>query len=288
MKSTEPKMCADRPFSGGSSQRNNHVTAHMKETSTRRNRAARTSKPSWFQPLRATPRDGTHVFAFPYAGGATSALRQLDHVIAPVLGLHIASLPGRGSRFTEPPEADLTSIVDRLADAIQATPARKFILYGHSMGGLLAFEITRELRRRRGTMPKALVLSGARPPHRFAKTGDDATWNLPHERFVERIRELEGTPEEVLEHPELLEMILPMLRADFRICETYDFRPETPLDIPLIVLSGNQDTRVRGTHVQEWRLHTQAPCRFVEFEGGHFFMREHWKEIGGIINQLLS
>ncbi len=137
-------------------------------------------------------------------------------------------------------------------------------------------------------MPQALVLSGARPPHRFAKTGDNATWNLPHDRFIKRIRELEGTPKEVLEHTELLKMILPMLRADFRICETYNFRPEAPLDIPLIVLSGNKDTRVRGTHVQEWRLHTQASCRFVELEGGHFFLNQHWKDIGDIINQAIS
>ncbi|MFC2522445.1 MAG: thioesterase II family protein [Lautropia mirabilis] len=260
----------------------------MKEASTSPNRAAQTSKSSWFHDLRTRSHDTPHVFAFPYAGGSSSALRQLDRVISPVYGLHIASLPGRGSRFTEQPESNLSTIVKRLTDAVQATPARKFVLYGHSMGGLLAFEITRELRRRRGAMPQALVLSGARPPHRFAKTGDDATWNLPHDRFIERIRELEGTPKEVLEHPELLKMILPMLRADFRICETYDFHPEAPLDIPLIVLSGNKDTRVRGKDVQEWRLHTQASCRFMEFEGGHFFLNHHWRDIGIIINSTIE
>lgn len=242
----------------------------------------------WFHLARRAARPSrTHLFCFPYAGGSINALRPLAEHVAPEVGVHIASLPGRASRFAERPVKQLSTLVSALADAIEQTQPDRFVLYGHSMGGILGFEITRELRRRGIKLPLALVVSGVSAPDLFGRHEDQHRYNLPHDEFIEYLQTLEGTPEEFFEHPELMEMMLPVLRADFEICDTYRYHPESPLDVPIRALFGREDHGVGIDRMQAWSAHTRASFDLTEHEGGHFFVNHQWPLVGRVLNELL-
>ena len=242
----------------------------------------------WFHlARRATRPSRTHLFCFPYAGGSVSALRPLAEHIAPYVHVHIASLPGRGGRFSENAVRQLSTLVSGLADAIVQTRPDRFALYGHSMGGILGFEITRELRRRGFIPPLALVVSGVRAPHLFGRPEDHHRYNLPHDDFIAYLQTLEGTPEEFFEHPELMEMTLPVLRADFEICDTYRYCTEPALRVPIRALFGRDDHSVGQECMQAWSEHTYASFELSVLDGGHFFVNHQWPLVGRVLNDIL-
>ena len=226
------------------------------------------------------------VFGFHFAGGSVNSLRPLRKALDPAISLQLASLPGRASRLAEPPCTDLATVVNALTDSIadtltrQYTPPAPYLLYGHSMGALLAFEVARALRRRAAPAPQALVVSGARSPQHYERKPQDYSFNLPREDFLNYLRGLEGTPPEFFEHPELIDMSLPVLRADFQICETYRHQEEAPFDFPITAIHGTEDTLVGPDAMHPWGIHTRGPFRHIELRGGHFFIDRHWARIG--------
>ncbi len=245
----------------------------------------------WFQSIvRAEALSfGAHVFCFPYAGGSSNSLLPLSEVGDLSANLHLATLPGRGRRFGEPATSDISVLVNGFCDAIERIAPQRFVLFGHSMGGILAFEVARALRRRRNRFkPVALVASGVSAPHLFAREEKEHRYNLPRDEFVDYLRELEGTPPELLEHEEALDVMLPTLRRDFELCDNYRFVMEAPLSVPIVVLSGVDDHHVQGKKVTDWSLHTTAGCRVHRFSGGHFFLNDHWEEIGSLLGELLQ
>lgn len=242
---------------------------------------------SWFNLMhRAKTNPGLHVFAFPYAGGNINSLRPLSAQIDPNINLHIASLPGRGPRFTETPCSVINELVESMASSIEKTKPRRFVLYGHSMGGIMAFEVARKLRQRASLRPEAFVVSGVRAPHLFGKSEDKHKHHLPREDFIDYIKELDGTPAEILEHPELMELMLPSLRADIKICDTYTYHEESPLSMPIHALFGSDDHDVGKNGMLAWNEHTGAPFTFTEFSGDHFFLNDHWEGIADILNRV--
>lgn len=229
------------------------------------------------------------IFCIPYAGGTVAAFRPLLNVIDRDIALHVASLPGRGTRFVDPPCNELRIVIKELCDAIETIRPGRFVLYGHSMGGLLSYEVARELRRRGNHfLPEALVVSGARAPHLFAKDEDEVTYNLPREAFIQRLDDLEGTPKEFFEHPELMDLMLPFLRADFEISETYQYKEEVPLNMPILAFSGTEDSEVGRDNVSAWSMHTHKSFSIQDLQGGHFFLHDHWKDIGEALNHFLK
>jgi surfactin synthase thioesterase subunit len=167
---------------------------------------------------------------------------------------------------------------------LDAVGAARAALVGHSMGALVAFELARELRRRQWAMPAGLILSGARAPQ-FLRD-DEPPWrhDLPTEQLLDVLRSLGGTPPEVLDSPELIDLVLPALRADFKICETYRYISEPPLSASLMVLFGEEDEEVRPDHVAAWRLHTTGEFSVRGFLGDHFFIDRNGLEVGRIVN----
>jgi surfactin synthase thioesterase subunit len=149
-------------------------------------------------------------------------------------------------------------------------------------------EVARELRRRGSASPAAIVVSGARAPQFFGQPEEERYHDLPRPEFLDRLRALEGTPPEVLGSPEIMDLLLPALRADFRICETYRLEPEMPLHSPLVVLFGRADDDVRPRHAAGWRSHTNGPCAIHALDGGHFFLDAHWPFLGSLLNALLD
>jgi medium-chain acyl-[acyl-carrier-protein] hydrolase len=179
-------------------------------------------------------------------------------------------LPGRESRFREPPFRQLGPLIEALADNLRPLLDRPFVFFGHSLGALIGFELTRFLRRRGDALPAALFVSGRRAPERGLQ--EPPIHALPDDDFCDALRRFNGTPEAVLNHAELMALLLPMLRADFCLSETYNYVPEPPLPIPLVAFGGLQDPLVSRADLEAWREQTMASFQALLLPGNHFFV----------------
>lgn len=211
------------------------------------------------------------LFCFPYAGGGATIFRTWREHLPEAVAVCPVNLPGRESRIRERPRTDLDGLVEEIARAMLPQLDRPFALFGHSMGAVLAFEVTRRLRREYGASPAHLFVSGHRAPQ--IRERRRQTYDLPEPQFIRVLHNLNGTGGEVLKHPELLELMLPLLRADFMLCETYSFTPGPPLDCPLTALGGLLDTDVTHEHLDLWREQTTGRFTAQMLPGDHFFIR---------------
>jgi medium-chain acyl-[acyl-carrier-protein] hydrolase len=237
---------------------------------------------------KARPRPGVEVrlFCFPYAGGTTYTYRNWQSQLPPSIEICPVELPGRGARLGEPAETSIARLVRSTAAALSPYMDRPFAFFGHSMGGLISFELTRELRRAGAPQPAHLFVSACPAPHMRGRR-QRITYNLPEPEFVGELRRLGGTPEEVLEHPELTQLVLPLLRADFEACQTHEYVPAPPLDCPLTVFGGLQDEELGRDELEEWRGHTSATCVVRMLPGGHLFVNTaHQTILRLLVNEL--
>lgn len=225
------------------------------------------------------------LFCFPYAGGTSVIYRTWGKALGPSIAVCPAHLPGRERRLTEKPYTSAQAVVEAVAKAIIPYLDRPFAFFGHSMGALISFELARHLRRLNQPAPKHLFLSGRSAPQ-FGKK-ERATYNLPTDEFAEELRRLNGTPREVLEHQELMDLMIPLLRADFEVCETYDYTPEPALDCPITAFGGLYDETVTSEMVDAWREQTSSKFRLSMMPGDHFFIHSAQDRILPIISQEL-
>ena len=214
--------------------------------------------------------DGLRLICFPYAGGGPSLFRGWPLELSQQVEVCAVQLPGREARMKEPPIGDLRRLVVELADAIEPSLDRPFALFGHSVGGLVAFEFARELRRRDGVEPVHLFVSGCPAPE---LSDDDRLSELPDGEFLERMRRFNGTPREILEHAEMMELVLPTLRADFSLRDTYRHRAESPLGCAISAFGGMADRAVGVDKLNPWSAHTAGGFQLWLFQGDHFFVR---------------
>src|SRR6185503_8359535 len=157
-------------------------------------------------------------------------------------------------------------------------------LFGHSMGGMLAYELVQELRRRNAPPPMHLFVSGAPAPHRAAEI--PAIYHLPEPQLIDEIRRRYlGLPDEVLQSRELLDLLLPRLRADLAVTGTYVYRHSPPLPCPITAFGGHDDQTVRPEMIEAWREHTVSTFRAEIFPGGHFFLTDHASRILSIVGE---
>jgi medium-chain acyl-[acyl-carrier-protein] hydrolase len=210
------------------------------------------------------------MFCFPYAGGGASIYRGWGASLPHDLEVCPVQLPGRESRLREPSFPDLESMVPAVTDALAPYLDLPFVLFGHSMGAAISFTLARELRRRGGPQPLHLFVSGRRAPHLPAR--EEPIHQLPDPEFTAKLRELNGTPEEVLQHEELMKLLLPLLRADFGVNETYEYTEEAPLAAGISAFGGIGDQDVLREDVEAWRQHTTGRFRARMFPGDHFFI----------------
>jgi medium-chain acyl-[acyl-carrier-protein] hydrolase len=194
-------------------------------------------------------------------------------------------LPGRGSRLGEANITDFSTLVQEIALGIHDYLDRPFALFGHSMGALLSFELTRLLSQQGYPTPDHLFISGYRAPH----IGLDRTpiHNLPEPEFIEEVRRLGGTPEAVLANAELREIIFPSLRDDFEAIETYRYRPRTSLVCPITAFGGLQDKGVNVADLEAWRQYTTGKFRLQMLSGNHFFLHQLQPLIVQVLHQQL-
>lgn len=232
------------------------------------------SRSLWFVfPASSDPRRA-RLFCFPYAGGGSAPFQAWGPLLADVAVVAAARPPGRESRFREPAIDDAVQIArsatESLEPLLRAEPTRPYSLFGHSLGGTVAFEVARELRRRGLPRPEALIVSGRNAPTMPSTRKPIA--HLPDKEFIEEIAALEGTPKEVLANAELLELCLPMLRTDFHAAEAYRRPDGEALDLPIFAYGGTSDDEVSVESLQAWQKETSGPFKLRLFEGGHFFI----------------
>jgi medium-chain acyl-[acyl-carrier-protein] hydrolase len=179
-------------------------------------------------------------------------------------------LPGREHRLRERPFTSLSALVPVMAQGLEPYFDKPFAFFGHSLGAMVAFELARHLRREDRPLPLCLFVSG-RPAVQIAGV-DPITYNLPEPEFIEELRNLDGTPKEVLEHPELMQLMMPLLRADFEMVQTYSYTPEPRFDFPISVYGGLEDQHVSHDQLKAWQEQTAASFVMRMFPGGHFFL----------------
>src|SRR5262245_59769309 len=210
------------------------------------------------------------MFCFPYAGGGASIYRGWGASLPADVEVCPVQLPGRESRMREPPFTGTGDMVPVVADALQPYMDLPFVFFGHSMGGLIGFELARELRRRGQTLPLHLFVSGRRPPHLPPR--EVPIYDLPEPEFLVKLRELNGTPEVVLQHEELMRLLIPLLRADFAVNEPYAYTQEAPFDFGISAFGGFGDEEVTREDVEAWREQTRGRFRMRMLPGDHFFI----------------
>jgi medium-chain acyl-[acyl-carrier-protein] hydrolase len=244
------------------------------------------SADSWFRFNPATGPVDLRLFCFPHAGGGAIAYREwADHLPAT---MHVVSveLPGRGARLRDMPLVSLPTLIDELADAIRPLLDIPFAFFGHSMGALIAFELARRLRHRRYPDPHLLIASGRRAPQ--LPDTEPATYNLPRDEFIAELHRINGTPKEVLEHAELMELMLPLLRADFQLIQTYQYLADDPLDCPITAFGGSQDFDVTRDLLLPWEEQTRSCFALRMLPGGHFFLRSSQALLLGLLAKELQ
>lgn len=212
------------------------------------------------------------LFCLPHTGGGAATYRWWARQLAPAVEVVAIRLPGREARLREPPYTRLTDLVPALVDAVEPWLDRPHAWLGHSMGALIAFEACRALRGRGLPRPRRLFAAGRRAPHLADR--EEPVHQAPAADIVARLRELGGTPGEVLDDARTIGALMPMLRADYAVSETYRWRPAPALECPISVLGGAEDPLTTADELQAWSLHTTGQCDVRMFTGGHFFLHE--------------
>jgi medium-chain acyl-[acyl-carrier-protein] hydrolase len=232
----------------------------------------RNLRPSGAWLLKSPPNSQAHLrlFCFPYAGGGAEVFREWSVTLPEWIEVCSVQLPGRGTRLREQPFRRFGPLIKAIAEALAPYLSKPFAFFGHSMGATIAFETARELRRTGKPCPSHLLVSGGCAPSR--PQSGLPTYNLPEHEFLEELRRLNGTRQEVIEHSELMQLMLPLLRADFELIQTYVYKPEPSLNCPITAFGGLHDRSVNRTDMEAWRKETCSSFTIQMFTGDHFFL----------------
>ncbi|SCF00011.1 Surfactin synthase thioesterase subunit [Micromonospora viridifaciens] len=214
------------------------------------------------------------LFCLPYAGGSAMRVygRWQQELPDPIQVVPV-ELAGRGARIVETPLTSVDAITQDVIGTLLDRIDRPYAIFGHSLGALVAFELARRLEHLHGRPASHLFVSGHRAPQLPHPMGQ-YDYRLPDAEFKERLRELAGTPDEVLAHEELLDLVLPILRADFEAADTYRYRPGPRMSCPMTVCGGTDDPEAPPDTLPDWSALTAGPCEVRVLPGQHFFLHE--------------
>ncbi|MFB9330269.1 thioesterase II family protein [Paenibacillus aurantiacus] len=230
-----------------------------------------------------------YLFCLPHAGGSAMIYARWLETVDPAIKLVPLELPGRGTRFKERPYESIGPLVEELRRKVsqQNAGGADYALFGHSMGALLAYELTRRIAECGERMPRHLIVSGLKAPQLINRAWEPLS-HLPDHQLKARLIEMGGTPQEVLDHEELMQLFLPIIRADFRLLDEYVHESKEKLEVPMTVLTGDQD-RMTEDEMLDWRELTNGHCELHTFPGGHFYIADHpWGVSDRISEALLS
>lgn len=246
---------------------------------------SRTQTP-WIVPWHRSAQTRVTLVAFPHAGGTASMARPWPGALPAWVDVIAVQYPGRETRIGEKPYSHATPLVEAIADALAPTLSGPVCFLGHSMGALLAFLTARHLAARGHRPPDHLIVAGRRAPH--LPDPFEQAHALPQDQFLARLRRLNGTPAAVFDHAELMELLLPMLRADFAVNETYRHEDDTPAPCPVTALGGTRDPMARPDELEAWQAQAPQGLTTRLFEGDHFFLRSAQTEVLEHVKDILS
>jgi surfactin synthase thioesterase subunit len=234
----------------------------------------------WFVCLQRRPRAGIQLFCLPYAGAGASAYRAWPAAFGEAIEVQCVQLPGRENRLREPAVLDPHEIATVIADRAD----RPFAIFGHSLGGRLGFEVTRALRKAGARLPLRLYPSSCRPPQvRLADGPLDGVADADDAVLIGRLTAGGGVPAAVLAEPDLMELLLPTLRADLRWLDGYRYQEQPPLPVPITAFAGADDLVVPADLMPGWARHSTGPFALHVLPGGHFFLHEQLDRLARLI-----
>jgi medium-chain acyl-[acyl-carrier-protein] hydrolase len=217
------------------------------------------------------PQATLRLFCLPYAGASSLIFRTWVHSLPKSIEICCVELPGRGTQMNSPPFTQMEPLVSAIIPILLPYLDKPFAIFGHSMGGLLSFELARYLRKEHGKKPVHLFVSASRAPQIMSKKAPIHA--LPEAEFKQELCRLNGTPASVLENSELMQLLIPILRADFAVLETYVYAQEQPLECPITAFGGFQDEEVSPEELQGWRSQTKNSFQLQMLPGDHFFIQ---------------
>lgn len=233
-------------------------------------RVTMTPRPRWIVGVsRERPR--LRLLCFPHAGGGASAFRAWGELLSSDIEVCAVQPPGREERIREAPISSLPALVGALLEHTAAVRTEPYACFGHSVGALVAFELTRALRRAGQRLPSHLFVSGSPAPQ--LPDTDPPLASSSDAELIGRLRRHRGTPTAVLEHAEIVDLILPTLRADLALRDGYRYTTEAPLPVPITAYGGQEDADVSQADLIAWCEQTSASFTMRAFPGGHFFVR---------------
>src|SRR5271166_3984302 len=225
----------------------------------------------WLHRPSTRPHAVLNLFCFSHAGGAASTFRLWPAGLPSWVEVWAVQLPGRGNRWREPLISTIPALVEAFIPTLLPHLRRPFAFFGHSMGAVLASEIVRALIEREAIAPCHLFVSSRRPPHMPAS--ETSLHTLPDNEFIREVdQRYGGVPSELLHSPDLLTLLVPVLRADITALETFRARKSDALPCPISAFGGAQDPLVPRNQLEAWRDQTDGPYRVRMFPGGHFYM----------------
>lgn len=225
----------------------------------------------WFVCLKPAPQAKIRLYCFPYAGGGVPVFRGWPDGLAAGVEVWVAHLPGRGSRSREAPLTQMLPLVQALARHLPVDDGeRPFAFFGHSLGARVGFELARSLRRQGRRLPAHLFASACAAPQLPLGRPIHA---LPKDALLAELQRRNGIPQAVMTQPELLDLLLPLLRADLMVVETAVYHSEPALDCAITALGGVEDPIVSREALEAWGEQTSGPFKVVFFAGDHFFLR---------------
>lgn len=226
------------------------------------------------------------LFCFPHAGGTPFAYYSWPDHMPQTVEIWVAQMAGRAARVGEAPSRTMAGIIDDFLPSLTALLDVPFAMFGHSLGAIVSFELARLLEQR-GVRPVTLFVSASRPPHLKAPE-PVSTREMSDEAFLRWLQELNGRPAEALDCLELMRFVLPAVRADFEVAESYQYLPSEPLDTQIVALGGEADSHVSALQIAEWKHLTGRHFTMKMFPGDHFYLNHSTLEVCRLITSELS
>lgn len=244
------------------------------------------NKTPWLVRTKVRPEADLRLFCFPYAGGGATIYHSWPAKLPAHVEVSAVQPPGRQGRWREKAFTQVLPMAESVREALLPFMDKPFAFFGHSLGALVCFELTRLLASKQEPQPVRLFLSGHRAPQ--LEDVRPPTFHLPNQEFSQELHRLNGTPQEVLQNPELLELMLPLLRADFEAAETYRFEPGPALEIPFSVFGGLRDEDVPREDLQPWSEHTRSTFQLRMLPGDHFFLHSDEDDLLRLVAEELA
>jgi len=241
----------------------------------------------WLHIPKPNPAARLRLVCFPYAGGSASIYREWPAALSPEVEVVAIQLPGRGNRFMDKPVGELDAIIEpMLAALIPYLGDKPFVLFGHSMGAMLAYESAKRLEAVLPGSLKHLFVSAFRAV--WLPRTDKGRYLLSNDELKEELRRLNGTPEALLQNDDLMELYLPTIRADMQLCDTYAYEDNPPLACGLTAFGGIADSDIPKDDLQAWKSQTGEAFELHMLTGDHFFIHSEGPQLLQMLSNKLE